>query len=280
MKIAVLSGKGGTGKTFVSVNLAITAKNSVYIDCDVEEPNGRLFLKPEKSDTEEVYTLLPQVLEGKCIGCRKCVDSCRFNALGFIKNKPFVFPEVCHSCGACSILCPTGAIYEVKHPIGVVESGINKKGVQVITGLLNIGEASGIPIIRNALDKKVKKDSITIIDCPPGSACSVMESVQTANYCLLVVEATIFGFHNFKMVYELVSLLQKPCGVVINKGNNDYTPLMNYCKDNNITILCCIPYHENLARIGANGELACERDDETQELFSTLLERIRKEVER
>lgn len=280
MKIAVLSGKGGTGKTFVSVNLAITAKNSVYIDCDVEEPNGRLFLKPEKSVLEEVYTQLPQVLEGKCIGCRKCVDSCRFNAMGFIKNKPLVFPELCHSCGACSLLCPTGAIFEVKRPIGVVESGKNKKGVQVITGILNIGEASGIPIIQKALATKVIEENITIIDCPPGSACTVMESVQAADYCLLVVEATTFGFHNFKMVYELVSLLQKPCGVVINKGNYSYTPLMNYCKENNIAILCCIPYQEKLARIGANGELACEKDDETQVLFSTLLDRIRMEVGR
>lgn len=277
MRIAVLSGKGGTGKTFVSVNLAVTAKNAIYIDCDVEEPNGRLFLKPEESVTEEVYTKLPQVLEEKCIGCRKCVDSCRFNAMGFIKNSPLVFPEVCHSCGACSLLCPTGAIYELKRPIGIVERGRNK-GVQVITGILNICEASGIPVIQNALDTKITEKSIMIIDCPPGSACSVMESVQTADYCLLVVEATIFGFHNFKMVYELVSLLQKPCGVVINKGDYSYYPLINFCKENNITILCCIPYQEKLAQIGANGEVASEKDDETRMIFSALLDKIRMEV--
>lgn len=277
MRIAVLSGKGGTGKTFVSVNLAATAKNAVYIDCDVEEPNGRLFLRPESITKEEVYTLLPQVLTEKCISCRKCVDLCRFNALSFIKGKPFVFQEVCHSCGACSLVCPTGAIHEVNRPIGVVERGAFGS-VQVITGILNIGEASGIPIIQNALESEVSQEGLTIIDCPPGSACTVMESVQTADYCLLVVEATAFGLHNFKMVYELVSLLEKPCGVVINKEDCAYFPLESFCSENNIAILSRIPYQESLAQIGAKAGIACLEDEKTQELFSALLDRIKKEA--
>lgn len=279
MKIAVLSGKGGTGKTFVSVNLAVTAENATYIDCDVEEPNGRLFLKPQNIRTEEIYTLLPQVLEEKCVGCRECVSLCRFNALSFIKNKPFVFPEVCHSCGACSIVCPTQAIYEVKRPIGAVERGAYGT-VQVITGVLNIGEASGVPIIRNALDTKTSQEGITVIDCPPGSACTVMESVQTADYCILVVEATAFGLHNFKMVYELVSLLQKPCGVVINKEDQAYAQLESFCRENNVPVLCRIPYKDKLAQIGAKAEIACEKDEETSKLFSVLLETIKMEVEK
>ncbi len=277
MRIAVLSGKGGTGKTFVSVNLAVTAKNATYIDCDVEEPNGRLFLKPQNIKTEDVHTLLPRILEEKCIACRKCVDLCRFNALGFIKNKPIVFSEVCHSCGACSLVCPTGAIYEVERPVGVVESG-SYGAVQVITGVLNVGEASGVPVIRNALEANDADENITVIDCPPGSACTVMESVQSADYCVLVVEATAFGLHNFQMVYELVTLLDKPCGVVINKADHAYVQLESFCKENNIPVLCQIPYQEKLAQIGARAGIACEEDEETKVQFIELLEKIKKGV--
>ncbi|WP_304507934.1 ATP-binding protein [Anaerotignum sp.] len=279
MKIAVLSGKGGTGKTFVSVNLAVTAKNAAYIDCDVEEPNGRLFLKPKNIKAEEIFTLLPHVLEEKCVGCRECVELCRFNALSFIKNKPFVFPEVCHSCGACSRVCPTQAIYEVKRPIGVVERG-NRGSVEVVTGILNIGEASGVPVIHKALETKTLSGGIMVIDCPPGSACTVMESVQSVDYCILVVEPTAFGLHNFKMVYELVSLLQKPCGVVINKEDHAYAQLESFCKENKIPVLCRIPYKEKLAQIGAKAGVACEEDEETKKLFSTLLDTIKMEVEK
>ncbi|MDD3393107.1 MAG: 4Fe-4S dicluster domain-containing protein [Clostridia bacterium] len=277
MKIAVLSGKGGTGKTFVSVNLAVTAKKATYIDCDVEEPNGRLFFKPQNIKTEEVDTLLPAVIAEKCIGCRKCVDACRFNALSFIKNKPHVFPEVCHSCGACALVCPSGAIVEIKRPIGVVESGVYEQ-VQVITGVLNVGEASGVPVIRSALETKTDEENITVIDCPPGSACTVMESVQSADFCILVVEATAFGFHNFKMVYELVSLLEKPCGVVINKADQAYAKLESFCQEKNISVLCRIPYREKLAQIGAKAGIACQEDEETKEQFSLLLKTIKQEV--
>lgn len=279
MKVAVLSGKGGTGKTFVSVNLAVTSKKATYIDCDVEEPNGRLFLKPQNIKIEEVYTLLPQIVAEKCVGCRKCVDACRFNALGFIKAKPIVFQEVCHSCGACAIVCPNGAINEVKRPVGVVEVG-SYEDVEVVTGELNVGEASGVPVIRMALDRTSNHEGITVIDCPPGSACTVMESVQSADYCVLVVEPTAFGLHNFQMVYELVSLLQKPCGVVINKADGTYSELENFCKEHHVPILCRIPYKENLAQIGAKAGIACEQDNETKDEFIKLLERIKREVEK
>ncbi|MGE4354531.1 MAG: 4Fe-4S binding protein, partial [Oscillospiraceae bacterium] len=198
--VAVLSGKGGTGKTLVSVNLASAAGKAVYIDCDVEEPNGHLFFKPEVSSEEDVTVKIPVVDENRCSGCRKCVDFCKFNALAFIKNKPFLFEEVCHSCGGCALLCPEKAISEKETVIGKVRKGLSL-GVAVATGIMNTGQASGIPIIKRLLSEIPSADAVPVfIDCPPGSACIVMESIKDADYCILVAEPTIFGVHNLSMV--------------------------------------------------------------------------------
>ncbi|MEG1789662.1 MAG: ATP-binding protein [Oscillospiraceae bacterium] len=273
MKLAVLSGKGGTGKTFVAVNLAAAADLGAYIDCDVEEPNGRLFLKPGNIVSENVSAPLPVFDAKKCTACRKCVDFCRFNALVFIKDKPMVFSEVCHSCGGCALICPEGAVTEEKRPIGVLELGM-RGSLSVVTGVLNPGEASGIPVIKAALGNCAPKDMLTVIDCPPGSACSVMESVSGADYCLLVAEPTAFGLHNFEMVHELVSILKKPCGVIINKAEGEYSPMDEFCAKHHINVLCRIPYSEKLARIGAGAELACEHDSDMAELFRGLLKTL------
>ncbi len=277
MKLAVLSGKGGTGKTFVSVNLAAAAGKATYIDCDVEEPNGRLFLRPESLTSKTINVKQPAFASEKCMGCRKCVDFCRFNALVYVKTKPMLFSEVCHSCGGCRLVCPSGAISETEKSVGVVECG-ESGDVHVVTGCMDIGEASGIPIIKAALAEAPSSSELTVIDCPPGSACSVMESVQAADYCLLVVESTAFGLHNFKMVYELVSLLHKPCGVVINKADGKYTELDNFCREYGIPVLLRVPYSEKLARLGASGQIAALADSEYARLFQSLLDDIRKEA--
>ena len=216
MKIAVLSGKGGAGKTFTAVNLAAAAEKSVYIDCDVEEPNGHLFFKPQEIQKEEVTTKLPEFDPEKCNGCKACVELCKFHALIYIKEKPKVFQEVCHACGGCSLVCPNQAVREKERQVGMLEMG-SHGDIRVITGILNLGEASAVPVIKKALQKGNSKEKNIIIDCPPGSACSVMESIEDADYCLLVAEPTAFGFHNFCMVHELAGILGKPCGVVINK---------------------------------------------------------------
>ncbi len=271
MKLAVLSGKGGAGKTLVAVNLAAAAERAVYLDCDVEEPNGRLFLKPSDVQEQEVATMLPSFDAGKCTGCRKCVDFCRFHALIYIKNKPKVFSEVCHSCGGCSLVCPSRAITEEPKVVGHVELG-HHGAVQVVTGVLNPGEASGVPVIHQVL--KQAGEGLTVIDCPPGSACSVMESVTDADYCILVAEPTAFGFHNFQMVHELVSLLKKPCGVIINKQDAPYAPLEDYCKEHNLPILAVIPYDPAVARLAAQGEIISERDETYRERFRSILNQI------
>ena len=269
MKIAVLSGKGGAGKTLVATNLAALANQGCYIDCDVEEPNGRIFLKPQQLKKMQINSTLPYFDENKCIGCRKCVDFCRFNALFYIKKKPLVFPEICHSCGGCQLICPTGAINEILRPVGHLEIGYYKK-LKVITGILNIGEASAVPVISSALAQAGEKE-LTIIDGPPGSSCSVMESIADVDYCLLVVEPTTFGLHNFSMVHELAQLLGKPCGVVLNKADHPYPPLVEYCQAHQLPILANLPYDQQLASFLASGKLAIEYNTSWKEHFTQLL---------
>lgn len=272
MKIAVLSGKGGAGKTLTAVNLAAAAGQAVYIDCDVEEPNGRLFLKPQDVRATEVTTALPEFDPEKCTGCRTCVDFCRFHALVYIKDKPKVFAEVCHSCGGCSLVCPDQAVTEREKVIGRVETGHHGE-TRVVTGILNLGEASGVPVIQEALKEAERQNVPVLIDCPPGSACPVVESISDADFCILVAEPTAFGFHNFCMVHELAALLGKPCGVVINKWEGLYEPLEEYCKEKKLPILLRIPYEERIAEIVSSGKILVEEVPEYRKIFQELLKK-------
>ena len=239
MKIACLSGKGGAGKTLVAVNLAAAAGRATYLDCDVEEPNGRLFWKPQGIRTTVVHSLLPEFDAAACTGCKKCVEFCRFHALMYIREKPTVFPEVCHSCGGCQLVCPAGAVTETEKPVGRLEVG-TRGDVRVVTG----------------------------------SACSVMESIMDADLCILVAEPTAFGFHNFQMVYQLASLLGRRCGVVINKEDAPYVPLEDFCRERGLEILARIPYDPELAALAADGKLVWEKHAGAREIFSGLLQKI------
>jgi MinD superfamily P-loop ATPase len=279
MKIAVLSGKGGVGKTLVSVNLAAIEGVSTYIDCDVEEPNGHLFFKPKDVLEEEISVKIPKVDNELCNGCRKCVEFCNFNALAYIKDKLIIFEEICHSCGGCVLLCPDKALTEKNRVIGKVEKGRSEQ-VTVYTGILNIGEASGIPIIDNLLDKnKFLSDQLVVIDCPPGSACSVMESIQDADYCILVAEPTLFGVHNLNMVYELVQLFNKPFGVVLNKCLEGENPAEKFCKEKGITILARIPFDNELGTLTSNAEIAVRKSNRFRDMFFSLLDTVKKEAQ-
>lgn len=275
MKIAVLSGKGGTGKTFVSVNLASVAPDATYIDCDVEEPNGHLFFKPEQVKTQVVTTKYPVFSKENCQGCRDCVNFCRFHALAYVGKAPMVFKDVCHSCGGCQLVCQHGAVIMGDRPVGTVETGTHN-GVTVVSGRLHLGEASAVPVIGATLGVGQSKN--TIIDCPPGSSCSVMESVSEVDYCILVVEPTAFGFHNFQMVHQLVSLLGKPCGLIINREEHGYQPLEDYCATHGLAVLSRIGYSSELAQIGAAAQIAVEKKMEFRQDFLRVWDRVSKEV--
>ncbi|SDH34125.1 AAA family ATPase [Desulfosporosinus hippei] len=276
MKVAVLSGKGGTGKTLVSVNLASVAKESLYIDCDVEEPNGHLFFKPKNYASESIEVKIPFSDEKLCSGCRKCVEFCKFNALAFIINKVIVFDNVCHSCGGCILLCPEQAFAEKDKLIGKVQYGVSEN-VTVMTGVLNPGESSGVPIIKKLLQDIVSGPELIIIDCPPGSACIVMESIKDADYCILVAEPTLFGVHNLNLVYELVKLFKKPHGVILNKCVEGENPAEKFCLEKDIKVIGKIPFDGGLGTLNSNALISVRENKKYHDLFASILQVVTKE---
>ena len=276
--VAILSGKGGTGKTFVSVNLASVSAPSTYIDCDAEEPNGHLFFKPQIRRVQEVTVPLPRVDLGLCDGCRKCVDFCAFHALAWANGELLVFEELCHGCGGCLMVCPKEALREIHRKIGEVREGTSGR-VRVLSGFMDTGEASGVPIIKALLGmKSSKSDNNVFIDCPPGSSCMVSESIKDADYCVLVAEPTLFGAHNLKMVYELVQLYNKPCGAVLNKCLAGDDPSLDYCRAQGIPILAQIPFDEELGFLNSNGKIAVRESERYLMMFQELLQGIEMEV--
>jgi len=269
MKIAVLSGKGGTGKTFVAVNLACVADKAAYIDCDIEEPNGHLFLKPNIIDTQLDTVTVPEVDPNKCTACRECVEFCRYNALALIKDQLLILEELCHSCGGCILFCPQKALSERKRVIGTIEEGISEK-IKVLTGYMNIGEESGVSIIKE-LVKKMPDEGTVVIDCAGGNGCLVMESLRESDFCVLVAEPTIFGVHNLNLVWELVKIFNKPFGVVLNKCLEEENPAEQFCNDHQINILTKIPLEEDLGRINSQGLIAVKEKESYHKLFEKLL---------
>ena len=279
LKIAVLSGKGGTGKTFVSVNLAAAAESAVYVDCDVEEPNGHLFFRPNQLAEETVAVQVPAVDPELCTGCRKCVEFCRYGALAHNGSTLMIFANICHSCGGCVLVCPEKALAERDKPIGKVQRGVSGS-VQCLSGILNIGEPSGVPLIQKLLDNVEDSSESVFIDCPPGSACIVMESIKDADYCILVTEPTLYGVHNLKLVWELVKLFQKPRGVVINKVLPGENLAENFCSARDIKVLARIPFSHELGLFISQGKIAVRKDPEIRAAFLDLLAVISEEVHR
>lgn len=271
MKIAVLSGKGGTGKTTVSASLAVSLGNSQYIDCDVEEPNGALFLNPEITEITPVKVLVPKVDEGKCDGCGACGKACRFNAIAVVKGKVLIFPEICHHCGACVIACPKNAITEIEREIGVVETDAEGFFMQ---GRLNIGEPATIPIIKK-LKQSVRKDVPVILDCSPGASCTVVQTIEGCDFCLLVTEPTPFGLHDLKIAVSLVRKVGIPFGVVVNKAMTEDQSIQAYCRQEGIDVMMEISYKREIAENYSKGLLPVYMDEEWKNKFIQLYYRIK-----
>jgi len=251
MKIAIASGKGGTGKTTVATNMALSLKNIQLLDCDVEEPNAHIFLKPEIKKQTPVYISTPKVDETKCDYCGQCAEFCEFNALAVLNDMVMAFPELCHGCGGCSIVCPKNAIAEENREIGVVKQGV-AGDIEFIYGVLNIGELMAVPVIRG-VKNEIDNDKTIIIDASPGTSCPVIAAVYGSDYCILVTEPTPFGLHDLKLAVEVLRKMEIPFGVIINRDGIGDQKVQEYCREGGISILLTIPMDRRIAELYSRG---------------------------
>ena len=273
MIISIASGKGGTGKTTVATNLAVSIGSDVQLlDCDVEEPNAHLFIDPVIELNKKVYTPVPQIDEEKCNFCKKCAEICRFKAIAVIKETVLTFPELCHSCGGCGEVCPEKAITETGRELGVIEIG-HRNSLAFAHGRLRVGEAMSPPLIRE-VGSHTRSDQLTIIDAPPGTSCPVIAAMKGADFVLMVTEPTPFGLHDLKLAVEAVKLLEIPRGLVINRSDIGNDGVQTYAKMENLPILMEIPFDRRIAEIYSRGKLIVEEMPEWKEKFIELYRQI------
>ncbi len=276
MKIAVASGKGGTGKTTVSTMLAYATGNGQFVDCDAEEPNGHIFLKPQIKKVEPFTMPIPQINTDVCTFCEKCAEACVYKAIAMVPQikKVMFFEELCHSCGTCSYVCPVeGAIVEVPHEIGKIRIG-TAGALSFVEGVLNIREASATQLI-NHLKKYIKPDRTVILDAPPGTSCTVVATLDGVDYVVLVTEPTPFGLSDLKLSVELVRQMGLPFGIVINKDEKGVDIIDEYAKEEGIEILYRMPFSEGFARMYSRGELPFEQyKGDFENLLGYIRERV------
>jgi MinD superfamily P-loop ATPase len=274
--ISVASGKGGTGKTTVAVNLALSLDNVQLLDCDVEEPNSHIFIKPIFRHRDPVYVPIPVVNLKRCDGCGRCKEVCAYNAIAVTKKKVLVFPELCHGCGSCIYFCPNDALREENEEVGVVEIG-ERDGVEFIQGKLNIGKMTAPPVIRE-VKKYISRGKTTIIDVPPGTSCPVITAIKDTDFIILVTEPTPFGLNDLSLAIEVARKLGIPFGVVINRsglGNDDTD---KYCQKEDIPILMRIPFSKKIAEVYSRGDPILKSLPEYKKKFQRLFEEIERLV--
>jgi MinD superfamily P-loop ATPase len=271
-KIAIASGKGGTGKTTVATNLivqiALSGERVAYGDCDVEEPNGHLFLRPEILTSEPFSIETPRVVKERCTGCGRCGEVCAYSAIVVINKQVLTFPELCHSCGGCWLACPEDAIEQAEREVGVVETGRAFETIGFVQGRLRIGEAMAPPLIR-AVKQTAPEATLQVFDAPPGTSCPVIQTVRDAT------EPTPFGLHDLTLAVEMLRELKKKFGVVINRSDVGNQDVRAYCDKESIEILTEIPDDRKIAEAYARGEIAVRVLPSYRKLFQELLEKIR-----
>ncbi len=276
MRIAIASGKGGTGKTTVATNLARLAaadgRAVAYLDCDVEEPNGHLFLKPTIERQQPINKQLPVVDFDRCTFCGRCSEVCRYGAIACVNKQVLIFAELCHSCGGCLLACPADAMREVPKPIGELYFG-ESGPVHFVEGRLNVGEAMSPPAIR-AVKAATPKADLMIFDCPPGTSCPAIEGVRGSDLVLLVTEPTPFGLNDLKLAVEMVRVLKIPMAVVLNRCDIGDDEVRRYCDAQRIPIWAEIADDRAVAEAYSRGQLACDAVPAFADRIRALLNRI------
>jgi MinD superfamily P-loop ATPase len=276
MKIAVASGKGGTGKTMVAANLAFTlaqACDVTLVDCDVEEPNLHLFF-PAPVTATDVTVPVPVIDEKTCDRCGKCGEFCQYGALTVLRERILFFPDLCHSCGGCMLVCPKNAIHEVPKRIGTITYATPLPRLILVSGYLDTGNPHAVPVIR-AAKSATASDNLVIFDASPGTSCPVVETLEGCDVCIMVTESTPFGLHDLRLAVDVADRLGVPSGIVINRSDGRDEATLDFCTNHDLDVIMTIPFDREIAAIQSRGDLLCRVRPEWQKAFSALYVKCR-----